>query len=365
VVGVAPEARIWSVKVLGADGTGTNEDLIAATDWVLAKKHAAGGHWIVSMSLGSGATSPAEEEAFQRLQDDDVLCVAASGNTGFWALQYPAAYRSVLAVGAVDSTKTGAWFSSGGATLGVMAPGVDVLSTVRPGSVPSAAAARGETRAVALPIKASGRGDFVGDAVFCGYGGPGECGDATGKIAIVARGNNITFSEKTLNAVAAGALAVVIYDYDETKLYNFWSLIRRECDATYICVDRQDDLAYKWPPVIAVTKSEGEKLKSAAGPISVGAWDDDYGIKSGTSMAAPHVSGVAALLWSLAPEVHATDLRRVIELSAHDLGPDGFDVANGHGLTDAVEAAKLIAPTKFGLPDGPLPGSTRRRSAGH
>jgi subtilisin family serine protease len=79
-------------------------------------------------------------------------------------------------------------------------------------------------------------------------------------------------------------------------------------------------------------------------------------------MAAPHVAGVAALLWSLAPNAHAIDVRRAIELTAVDLGPKGFDAANGNGLVDALAAAKFIAPALFGLP---APAPTHRRSVGH
>jgi subtilisin family serine protease len=355
VVGVAPEARVWSVKALDARGSGTNEDVIAAAAWVLAKKNELGGRWIVSMSFGSSESSPAEDEAFRRLRDADVLCVAAAGNSGFLALDYPAAYPSVLSVGAVDEAKTAAWFSSGGGTLGVMAPGVDVLSTLPVGSIANSSAQRGTARVAGMPFKQSARADATGAVVLCGYGGPGECGDAKGKIALITRGNGLYFAEKVLNAIADGAIAAIIVNSDDGPLFS-GSLVRPVCDTPTTCVDSPEDLAYPWPPVTLVTKSDGEKLAKQLGPVALAVWDDDYGVKSGTSMAAPHVAGVAALLWSLAPSAHAIDIRRAIELTAHDLGPRGLDPANGNGLVDAAAAAKMLATA---------PEPPRRRSAGH
>lgn len=365
VVGVAPEARLWSVKVLGADGTGTNENVIVAADWVLAKKKALGGNWIISMSLGSGETSPPEEAAFRRLRDNEVLCVAASGNGGAYALDYPAAYASVLSVGAVDSSIKTTWFSNGGGTLGVVAPGLDVLSSVLVRSVPNASVAAGTSSFSGVPLKESRRGDIRAAIINCGFGEPGACaGDATGKIAVMRRGNNIYFGDKVRNAVEAGAIAAIIYNYDDMPTL-LWTLIRPVCDAQSNCTANTDDLQYNWPVVVKLNKTDGEKILQNGGAITIFSYDDDYGIKSGTSMATPHVAGVAALLWSLAPSARALDIRRVIELTAKDLGPRGFDAVNGNGLLDALAAAKALAPAAFGLPDAPLPDPGRRRSAGH
>ena len=362
VVGVAPLARIWSVKALDFRGTGDNEGVVAAAQWILAKKKEIGGNWIVSMSFGSNTSSKSEDEAFRQLRDADILCVAAAGNSGSTSLDYPAAYPSVLSVGAIDESKSAAWFSSGGGTLGVMAPGVDVLSTVPTGSVPASSAERGSLHAAGVPFQQSARGDALGGVALCGYGGPGECGDATGKIALIARGNGLYFAEKVRNAVADGAIAAVIVNYDDSQLFT-GSLVRSICDSAFNCVDDPDDAAYKWPPVTLVRKSDGDLLAKQSGPIALSIWDDDYGFKSGTSMAAPHVAGVAALLWSLAPNAHAFDIRRAIDLTAHDLGPPGFDIANGNGLVDALAAAKFIAPALFGLPSPPP--QPKRPAVGH
>lgn len=83
---------------------------------------------------------------------------------------------------------------------------------------------------------------------------------------------------------------------------------------------------------------------SIYGPDVVGAKgysQDDYGSASGTSFAAPHASGVAALLFSARPDLTAGDVREIIMRSARDLGAPGFDVEYGYGLLDAGAALAL------------------------
>ncbi|HVR40587.1 MAG TPA: S8 family serine peptidase, partial [Thermoanaerobaculia bacterium] len=106
VVGIAPQVRLWSAKVLGPDGSGTNDNAIAALDWIIAKKEQLGGNWILNLSLGSSDSDPATAEAFQKAVDAGLFIVAASGNESIAGLpapvSYPAAYPGVIAVGAID-----------------------------------------------------------------------------------------------------------------------------------------------------------------------------------------------------------------------------------------------------------------------
>ena len=68
----------------------------------------------------------------------------------------------------------------------------------------------------------------------------------------------------------------------------------------------------------------------------------DYSSASGTSMATPHVAGVAALVWSQFPDKNVTEIEKALTLSAQDLGSCGKDPLSGHGLVDAVAAAMYL-----------------------
>jgi len=122
LVGVAPQARLYAVKVLDADGSGATSDVIDGIVW--AAKH---GMQVVNMSLGAPTDSPAMREAVQYAAAMGVVIVAAAGNSG-GAVGYPGAYPEVIAVGASDANDKAASFSSRGPEVKFIAPGVDVIS---------------------------------------------------------------------------------------------------------------------------------------------------------------------------------------------------------------------------------------------
>lgn len=83
-----------------------------------------------------------------------------------------------------------------------------------------------------------------------------------------------------------------------------------------------------------------------------------YSAWSGTSMATPHVSGVAALVWSLDTTKSAAEIRGILEQSAQDLGAPGRDDSYGHGLVRADRARDMMdgftmAPTASPTPAPP------------
>lgn len=123
VAGVAPQAKLYAVKVLDKDGNGNYSDVIAGIEW--AMNH---GIKIANMSLGADEGSEPLHRAVQAALAKGMLIIAAAGNTG-GSVGYPGAYPETVAVGAADSSDHVAPFSSRGPEVSYIAPGVDILST--------------------------------------------------------------------------------------------------------------------------------------------------------------------------------------------------------------------------------------------
>jgi subtilisin len=129
VVGVAPAARLYAVKVLGDDGSGTAASVATGIQWA-----ANNGMNVINMSLGASSHSQTIQNACDAAYNQGLLLVAAAGNSGNRAgtgnnVNYPAAYASVIAVAATDTSNKRASFSSTGPAVEISAPGVSIIST--------------------------------------------------------------------------------------------------------------------------------------------------------------------------------------------------------------------------------------------
>jgi subtilisin len=127
IVGVAPNASIYAVKVLDGAGFGLASWIISGLQWAVDNNMD-----IATMSI-KGSDSIALHEAVDNAYNSGVLLVAAGGNTIGGSVQYPAAYDSVIAVSATDANDQIASFSAIGPEIELAAPGVRILSTVKGG----------------------------------------------------------------------------------------------------------------------------------------------------------------------------------------------------------------------------------------
>jgi subtilisin family serine protease len=144
VVGVAPGARLWAVRVLNNSGSGYTNQIIAGIDYVTAN---AASIEVANMSLGCECTSQAQADAISRSINAGVVYVVAAGNSDKNASTFsPANHPDVVTVSAladfnglagggaastcrVDQDDTLADFSNFGSLVEIAAPGVCIYST--------------------------------------------------------------------------------------------------------------------------------------------------------------------------------------------------------------------------------------------
>ncbi|HMQ11175.1 MAG TPA: S8 family peptidase [Oligoflexia bacterium] len=98
---------------------------------------------------------------------------------------------------------------------------------------------------------------------------------------------------------------------------------------------------------------------SAPGSEILSTWNNNsYNSISGTSMAAPHVAGVAALTFGKNPFLTVSQVEDILRDSATDLGTPGYDTSFGHGGVNAFEALNLTPETDADPPSLEIGGAT-------
>jgi serine protease len=121
VAGVAYNAHLLPVKVLGANGQGSYEGIIQGIYFAVDQ-----GAKVINMSLAGRAGSQALQEAVQHAHEKGVVVVAAAGNSNS-AVEFPAAYDDyVIAVGSSRFDNGRAPYSNFGPQIDIVAPGGDV-----------------------------------------------------------------------------------------------------------------------------------------------------------------------------------------------------------------------------------------------
>ena len=328
VVGVLPNGvNLHIIKVFGDDCSWTYASDLADA----ANRCVSAGANVISMSLGGGRKSRAEETAFKNAWASGVISVAAAGNGGNSTLSYPASYPVVISVGAVDSAKTIATFSQYNSEVDVSAPGVGVESTV---------AAKEDNTLTVNGATYSG-GYVTGAARSAGVNGTlvdgGICdsvGAWSGKVVRCQRGT-ISFNDKVVNVKSGGGVAAVIYN---NVSGGFAGTLGDGVTSTI--------------PAIGLSLEDGNTIKSTG---SVGLSSSvvslvtepasGYAFYDGTSMATPHVSAVAALIWSYKTTWTPAQIREALEKTAEDRGTAGRDNYYGFGIVRAKAALDYLIAT--------------------
>ncbi|MBH0156886.1 S8 family serine peptidase [Fictibacillus sp. 5RED26] len=375
VQGVAPDADIYAYRVLGPYGTGSSEGIIAGIE-----KAVKDGMDVINLSLGAGINAPyyPTSTAINYAVLNDVTAVVSAGNAGpnAYTLGSPGAAALALTIGASDVPMTVASFTgSVGSESGLQLTGLarhyaDVLNELSGKSYDLVDVGLGKAT------------DYTGK-------------DLNGKIALIARGET-TLNEKVTLAKQNGAVAVLLYN-------NVDGVIEANLGESTTFI-----------PSFSLTKAAGEKIKSqiAAGkssftfgkydelqtegdrlaafssrgparqtydmkpeitapgvavlstvpsymvnPATQENYDYAYSRYSGTSMAAPHTAGIAALMLDANPNLEPEDVKTILMNTADPLNGDYSVFEVGAGRVDPYQA--VYSGTSFQVNDETLiPSST-------
>tara|TARA_R110002167_G_scaffold8646_7_gene39560 strand:- start:20274 stop:22103 length:1830 start_codon:yes stop_codon:yes gene_type:complete len=340
VVGMAPGVDMHIVKVFDAAGWAYSSDLAFAAD-----KCSAAGANIISMSLGGGGANSTEENAFKAFTEAGGLVVAAAGNDGNNVRSYPAGYASVMMIGANDADNNIADFSqfpSCTVTSGrgknattttddaicveVTAGGVDTLSTYPAGLATSASMSADGLAYASSSMENTGNAS--GNTYYMGTAEATDNG-ANGNVCLIDRGV-ISFHDKVQNCENSGGIGAILINNEAGMLYGTLG----DTNATTI------------PAVGARLEDRSALIAASTAIIAIGA--SDYGFMSGTSMATPAVSGIAALVWSNHNECTGTEIREALKATAEDNGAAGNDDYFGYGIVKAAAADAYITANGCG-----------------
>ena len=341
VIGVSPgKVGLHIVKVFDGESCGWS---YSSTLVNAAQNCQNAGAKIISMSLGGSTKSTTEETAFNNLNSAGILSIAAAGNAGNTTLSYPASYASVMSVAATDSANVVADFSQKNAAVDISAPGVGVLSTY---PIKSADVTVGTGSYIVSAIEGSIQSTASGSLVNGGL--CTSAGSWAGRVVLCERGT-ISFADKVTNATLGGAVGVIIYN---NAPGGFSGTLGTGGTSTI--------------PAVSMTQEDGQSLVGSTATASVSTVSqtnaNGYAYLDGTSMATPHVSGVAALVWSANPTATNTQVRDAMTSTAIDLGTAGRDNSYGYGLVQALAAVNAI--TGGGNPPPAAPPSNFTASNG-
>lgn len=376
--GVAPMANLFALKIFG-DRTGSTGLTIDALEWVAdwnATASMTETIHVINMSIGSDF-GPAEEEdevAIDNLVSSGVVVVSSAGNGGQDARYItgsPASADAAIAVAANTVDYTGY----------LTAPTVSIMDSGYPTQT---------NRPYAVPVFDDDTGllseTLTGTLVFAGDEGPdkmlctttGFADDAfDGMVALISRGG-CAFTAKVNNAASLGAIGAIIYNNAGPFLVNMGGgpvvipavFVGQEDGENFIPaagemveISANDDLTggidvdYPGDWTASFSSIGPRSYDSALKPevsapgvnINAAAVGSGTGTASmqGTSMASPHLAGVAALLKQARPNWTVEQIKAAIMNTAVDMDPESTSPINiptvGAGRVDAQAATETMA----------------------
>lgn len=346
-VGVAPRTELYSMRFADCTWSGaTLAKMIQAIEWAIDNEID-----VVNMSFGfvlpgGVASSPvppdipsnAARDAFAEAFARGVVLVGSSGNSSTPYVGFPAAYESVIAVGATDDEDNLAVFSQYGTEQELTAPGVNNLSSFLVGQGQSTSLTvvsddDRELEAVAMEFAGmTGKKGVTAEAVYAGFGTAAEFAgvNCTDRVAVISRGGG-TFAQKAEAAMDAGCVAAVVHNHTPG---NFNGTLGEPTASD----------GREWIPVVSVSLEDGlylkDQIETGTTVVTLINSDGNLAVLSGTSMASPHAVGVAALVRSRNPSLSSDEVRAILRNSVDDLGTPGFDPVFGHGRVNARRAVE-------------------------
>ncbi len=388
IAGVAPKAEIMAVRVLDGDGSGSTVDIAAGITY--AAEHGAN---VINMSLsGPGAGDKAMSDAVAFAAAEDVVVVAAAGNEGSNNDIAPTTpctlpQANLICVAALNQSGALAGFSNYGAkSVDLAAPGASILSAkVDYGEVFSDDFETGlglwdtevDNGGVLWGLHTSVAGKSATDSLTGDYGHPvdpeedavSELFTAAGVDLSGERGCRSHFktkyeTEEFFDLFVAGAFAGTSFDrrlFDGTS-----SSYPSGFEAEEVSISDLDGLGSVHPAFSIVSDEEIELDGAYVDDVRLICRDEEYSDAiaaieeydlpdagsyvefQGTSMAAPHVAGVAALVRAAAPGATATQVVDAILTGASAMPKDNSAKPTlTHGIADACQAIAVATGADF------------------
>jgi len=352
--GIAPNSKILMYKV-SEDGESVPSHLIIKA----IEKSIEDNADIINISLGINQTNTKIDQVVNKAVKNNIFVVTAAGNFGpeLSTIGSPGINPNAITVGATFNNVTSSLVS----TFEIEDKTFNVFPMVG-------------TQALIEPI--------TSQIIFGKYGRANDLleNDVEGSILLIERGSDIEneiiyFSDKEKNAANVGARAIIVYN-NEPGIF-FGELIHEYVDEGYeptipaLSVSRDDGLIIKeilqsgtkgtldvfyHPDFVAYFSSRGPVSPFYIKPdlVAPGAFinttdiNGEYKISSGTSFAAPHVAGTAALILQKNPELTPQELKSILMTTSeivYDQFDDRFPIeVSGNGRIDASKAinAELI-----------------------